>query len=669
MPRPPSPTRAFPRRWSPPTVSPVLVTLVVLALAAAFTAHAAPQSGGGSAQCIDVTPTDNTQLCYGFPKLQVPKNMGEFIGHYLPTNGTVPAGAPAAAVNSASDFQAVMAFAVRSGFAAFAQRSFKCVPTVLNGRWYKAMTCAAAASFAAKSGCPAAGATLCPATIDEFFLTFSQAVAHSSNNCPSEAAGAVSAMQSRSSIRKSAVAENCVDGKVIEGKAFCGFSSVAQACAHSCPDSDFIATLKLDKDEACKTAMSNQKPSPPPTVEFLSASSSASSVASSNSPSGTGAGAAVASAAPSATPSGTTDALAANSSGDGFMEKQVLGVQGKYWVFGGAGLVGVIAIVAGLLVVRKRKSAAASAAAKRDIREMDDKPMARGAPPADTFGNMPPGSPGEFGSGKHAEALDQGQYFDDRYGAPPPPPQGNGYPPSPAGAGYGNDYYGHGNSPAGPMPAPLPPNSPMNNNANASRSRETWAAVAPRQSVRPRSMMPHSVPRARPVVLSYAPRLEDELDLHRGDMVTLWEDNGDGYGYGQVADGREGVFPLMCLAPEDAPPMPPMPPQAPQNKQQPGAPNGPAPQEGGIRETVINPTAYRFTQYTVASDSDDDEYPPPPPPPAGMRGPGGPPPAAYRPNNGGPQMQQPQPSYGGGGGGYGGGNAGYGNGNAGNGRW
>ncbi|KNE69646.1 hypothetical protein AMAG_20012 [Allomyces macrogynus ATCC 38327] len=157
---------------------------------------------------------------------------------------------------------------------------------------------------------------------------------------------------------------------------------------------------------------------------------------------------------------------------------------------------------------------------------------------------MPPGSPGEFGSGKHAEALDHGQYFDDRYGAPPPPPpQGNGYPPSPAGGpgGYGNDYYGQGNSPAGPMPAPLPPNSPMNNNANASRSRETWAAVAPRQSVRPRSMMPHSVPRARPVVLSYAPRLEDELDLHRGDMVTLWEDNGDGYGYGQVADGREGM--------------------------------------------------------------------------------------------------------------------------------
>ncbi|KNE69645.1 hypothetical protein AMAG_14200 [Allomyces macrogynus ATCC 38327] len=301
MPRPPSPTRAVrvpPRRRSPPTAS-VLVTLVVLALAAAAlqSAHAAPQSSGGSsAQCIDVTPTESTQLCYGFPKLQVPKNMGAFIGQYLPTNGTVPAGAPAAAVNSASDFQAVMSFAVRSGFAAFAQRSFKCVPTVLNGRWYKAMT-----------------------------------------------------------------------------------------------------------------------------------------------PSGTGAGAAVASAAPSATPSGTTDALAANSSGDGFMEKEVLGVQGKYWVFGGAGLVGVIAIVAGLLVVRKRKSAAASAAAKRDMREMDDKPMARGAPPPDTFGNMPPGSPGEFGSGKHAEALDHGQYFDDRYGAPPPPPpQGNGYPPSPAGGPGGS---------------------------------------------------------------------------------------------------------------------------------------------------------------------------------------------------------------------------------------
>ncbi|KNE69647.1 hypothetical protein AMAG_20013 [Allomyces macrogynus ATCC 38327] len=72
-------------------------------------------------------------------------------------------------------------------------------------------------------------------------------------------------MQSGSSIRKSAVAENCVDGKVIEGKALCGFSSGAQACAHSCPDSDFIATLKPDKEEACKTAISNHKPSPPPT--------------------------------------------------------------------------------------------------------------------------------------------------------------------------------------------------------------------------------------------------------------------------------------------------------------------------------------------------------------------------------------------------------------------
>lgn len=79
----------------------------------------------------------------------------------------------------------------------------------------------------------------------------------------------------------------------------------------------------------------------------------------------------------------------------------------------------------------------------------------------------------------------------------------------------------------------------------------SMASSAIRTSMLARSISAHDSSASRRVVLSYMPRLEDELEIHTGESVIVWEEYGDGYAFGELPNGEQGVFPLMCLSQDD----------------------------------------------------------------------------------------------------------------------
>lgn len=78
-----------------------------------------------------------------------------------------------------------------------------------------------------------------------------------------------------------------------------------------------------------------------------------------------------------------------------------------------------------------------------------------------------------------------------------------------------------------------------------------------------------SMTEGRRVVISYVPKMEDELEIHSGDKVQIWEEYEDGYAFGE-SNGKQGVFPLMCLS--------------------------------NYRETMVTPNLQKYTVYSLKSD-------------------------------------------------------------------
>ncbi|KAI9168296.1 hypothetical protein H9P43_007668 [Blastocladiella emersonii ATCC 22665] len=643
---------------------PRLLAVLVAALVASLLLAAAPSPAAAQQavepQCVQVDTAGTLCSSMG-SKLVVARNVSEFLGQYVPIGVAMSSLANVrSTIASSADFKALIdhAFSV-TGFSAFSSRLFNCTPVALTGRWYKAMTCSAIALHGAAScNVKAQERVLCPKEQNEFWATFDQAISHAANKCfnVTFSKTRMNAARNASKLLMAAKPNNCMTGEAIEGAASCGFPTLTQACAHSCSEPSFIASQNGAAAAVCKAELA--KNPTVPVVEFLTGASVSSTTGNSDgsrdpstatgSPSGSPSGSA---AAPSASPSGGVDSASANAS-QGFMDRKLAGVPGKFWLFGGGGVLAVVAVIGGLVVMRRgsrRKSKAfvANGSMPRDHPEAaGDRGMGSAASgprnlpekasPHLTLQSLPNGSPRDMGGprspadefGNNYYSLARGQVQQQQPpmqmqsssphmsppsgpGGPSPPPPAWGPPPSGNGYdAYGNEkgYHGHPDSYA---MAPMPPAG----GPGARPESVAWNAVAKRASTRPPSMAPRDGrPRPRQVVLSYIPRLDDELEVHVGDAVAVFEEYGDGYAWGEAWDGRQGVFPIMCLADPNAPPAP-APPMPAAAIGAPAGPGGPPPgmQEGGVRETMINPQAYRFTQYTVASDmSDDDDYPPHP---------------------------------------------------------
>ncbi|KAI9217102.1 hypothetical protein BC828DRAFT_418370 [Blastocladiella britannica] len=610
--------------------------MAVLALALVTVLSPLGTHGQATVSCVTVDfNSDPKNFCFGLGQLSVPQNLTGFFRLYQAANE--PAIPPVANAPQALDlFNKKLAGAALVNWMT---NTFGCPNMKAVGPWWKAMQCASIGQMAERSTCKQANSAkpLCADEIQAFFGYWGQAVSDATiNKCANADAASAKweTMRAGSALngmlnRALASPTSCFPGTTFEKSSYCGFpasaTDVFQPCVHQCKSPQFAALLGGDPTAKCAAVLGATQPLPVLTL----ASAGNGSAAGADAPAA--GGAASPTPAPGAAAAGATPTDTGAASG-GFLNGQTFGLNNKIVYGGGLGALALVAAAVALVATRSRRSAATRKAATTMRGGAGAGSTPRGgewgtssggggagsAPRGGAASPLPEKPRGGFGGpdGPASPTGEFGHYSPghDYYGgggppgtmSPPPPGVHDMYAPQPPAGAYGNAPPPQG---AGDYFPPSPgPQIPMGALGAMRPESVAWNAVPQRQSTRPPSMMPADAPRPRPVVLSYVPRLEDELEVHAGDQVTVWEEYGDGYAWGESWDGRQGVFPIMCLDDGGAPALP-APPTLP-GKQGGG---GADMQEGGVRETMINPQAYRFTQYTVASDfSDDDHHQPMP---------------------------------------------------------
>jgi hypothetical protein len=395
------------------------------------------------------------------------------------------------------------------GLTYFFQQQTQCTLKTLTGRFTTTYMCGVAYRYSmhqCEKAHPEKEPQVCTHSIEEFFETYYQALNHESNQCPPASLAALDKMKGPTTSVTQAIQEaerkhpeSCLAGTQLEGNQYCGFLSLAQACAHSCTEKEFTQLIEQmhpgqPLEKVCDT-LREKSPTPLPKVSFISRMTTQEQAPALGAPEGRSKSA--------AGPERKVDeTIQAESSG--FLERTAGGLKVKYWAILGCGFVGAVflALVSWRMVRTTKGSMTGS---------VRSRPISISSPITPTLRQMEPPVP---------------------YVAPP--------------------------AVTSAPPALVP--------------------VAP-----PKGEL------ARPCILSYMPRLSDELELHQGDQVTVWEQFEDGYAYGSLGNGPHGVFPMMCLVPSKPPSR---------------ASTISESQLVGweLRETMVDAQPQRYTDYTVISE-------------------------------------------------------------------
>ncbi|KAL7754428.1 hypothetical protein RI367_000409 [Sorochytrium milnesiophthora] len=529
--------------------------------------------------CLDVSASAQ---CPGIPNFVVPKDISGWAQQFLPPNT-----AQQTNMQNVSIFDGTF-FALMLKFSDWTTNTVGCRIQTNMPRYFKSQMCASLSQFSATKCSATKPFALCAKFADEHYHSMEVAYDDPANNCPLANRDKLEAYVNA---KLDPSVTTCVtpSSQSLENPdTLCGYMVPLTACQNGCTGS-MAGAFENQSSKTCADLMQSKKVSAYGPLYVSNQSATALPGKAAN---------ATATGPPKSKPTTTSAptsrhpvASSVTEENSSFFEKKILGLPGKFWVAIGGGVLLLIILVSAACIIRRRRQREVKLDRLRSMSASGYNTNPRGSisksPLTSEFRNINsvPRSPTEPKPTRPRRPA-----YVDSYAAPA----------TLASA----DPYQVNNAP------PMPPSK--NGSAGRPAPGKRVSSFV-RQSVATVHDAHNSAPPRR-AVISYLPRMDDELELHYGDEIVLYEVFGDGYGFGENLSagggrGREpvqGVFPIMCLDGEDSYDGGAAPPQSPQQPQSPGQQSVHY-DTAGVRETMIQPNAQRFTQYTVASDFSDDE--------------------------------------------------------------